>query len=153
LYAARNFQKGFDTVEYTACALLDMAMHSVEDYDDDDFDLGAFEEAELARLGMPQGIILRHRPAHFQHLFSTSSYAAGYYVYLWAEVLDADAFAAFEETGNVFDPETAPVLKNTFTVPAIQWPPMSFSGSSAVGTRALFVCFARRICWKRPLSF
>lgn len=106
LDAARNFQQGFQTVEYTACALLDMALHHrIQEYEN--FDLGAFEDAELSRLGMPQGIVLRHRPAHFQHLFSTNSYAAGYYVYLWAEVLDADAFAAFEETGNIFDPDTA----------------------------------------------
>jgi peptidyl-dipeptidase Dcp len=105
LEAARSFQQGFQTIEYTACALLDMALHQLDNYDD--FDIAQFEEKELARLGMPQGIVMRHRPPHFQHLFSTSMYAAGYYVYLWAEVLDADAFAAFEETGDIFDPETA----------------------------------------------
>jgi peptidyl-dipeptidase Dcp len=105
LKAANEFNQGFATIEYTACALLDMAMHQTEDFDS--FDLKKFEDAELARLGMPQGIIMRHRPTHFQHLFSGSHYAAGYYVYLWAEVLDADAFAAFKETGDVFDKETA----------------------------------------------
>lgn len=105
LKAAKSFNLGFETIEYTACALLDMAMHSLDNYDD--FDMAKFEEKELERLGMPQGIVMRHRPAHFQHLFSTSSYAAGYYVYLWAEVLDADAFAAFRESGDVFSPEIA----------------------------------------------
>lgn len=105
LEAARSFQQGFQTIEYTACALLDMALHQINDFDG--FDMNAFEKSELERLGMPAGIVMRHRPAHFQHLFSTSMYAAGYYVYLWAEVLDADAFAAFEEAGDVFDSETA----------------------------------------------
>lgn len=104
--AARFFQQGFQTVEYTICALLDMGLHQLDNYDDG-FDISAYEKAELERLGMPRGIVMRHRPAHFQHLFSTSSYAAGYYVYQWAEVLDADAFAAFEESGNVFDKDTA----------------------------------------------
>ena len=106
LMKARMFNEGFGTIEYTACALLDMALHQVEEYPDD-FDLAAFEKAELEKLGMPQGIVMRHRPAHFQHLFSTNMYAAGYYVYLWAEVLDADVFAAFTEAGDIFDKDTA----------------------------------------------
>ncbi|GKZ00396.1 hypothetical protein MPSEU_000992600 [Mayamaea pseudoterrestris] len=106
LDAAKAFQQGFQTVEYTVCALIDMALHEMEDYPDD-FDLEAFEKEQLERLGMPKGIVMRHRPAHFQHLFSTNSYAAGYYVYLWADVLVADAFAAFEETGDCFDKATA----------------------------------------------
>jgi peptidyl-dipeptidase Dcp len=107
LKAAESFNQGFGTIEYTICALLDMALHQVENYDEDTFDLVAFEKQELERLGMPQGIVMRHRPAHFMHLFASEMYAAGYYVYLWAEVLDADAYAAFEETGDIFDPATA----------------------------------------------
>eukprot|EP00565_Helicotheca_tamesis_P006089 CAMPEP_0185739820 /NCGR_PEP_ID=MMETSP1171-20130828/36311_1 /TAXON_ID=374046 /ORGANISM="Helicotheca tamensis, Strain CCMP826" /LENGTH=707 /DNA_ID=CAMNT_0028411483 /DNA_START=269 /DNA_END=2392 /DNA_ORIENTATION=+ len=106
IQAAKSFQEGFRTIEYTSCALIDMALHSLSDYPDD-FDMTKFEEEELGRLGMPAGIVMRHRPAHFSHLFSTSAYAAGYYVYLWAEVLDADVYAAFRESGNVFDSETA----------------------------------------------
>jgi len=109
LKAAKSFNQGFETIEYTSCALLDMALHQVKDYTD--FDIAKFEKEELERLGMPKGIIMRHRPAHFQHLFASSHYAAGYYVYLWAEVLDADVFAAFKETGNVFDPEIAKKAK------------------------------------------
>jgi len=105
LKAAQTFNQGFDTIEYTACALVDMALHLTEDFNQ--FDLKSFEDQELARLGMPQGIVMRHRPTHFQHLFSTSGYAAGYFVYLWAEVLDADAFACFKESGDIFDNSTA----------------------------------------------
>jgi peptidyl-dipeptidase Dcp len=106
LKAADNFNNGFETVEYTACALLDMALHLVDDYGED-FDLDKFEREELERLDMPKGIAMRHRPTHFSHLFASNHYAAGYYVYLWAEVLDADAFDAFIESGNIFDPDTA----------------------------------------------
>ncbi|KAL7492832.1 hypothetical protein ACHAWT_007934 [Skeletonema menzelii] len=106
LKAASLFNEGFATVEYTACALLDMAVHSLSEYGED-FDLSAFEKKYLVEIGMPQGIVMRHRPAHFAHLFASSSYASGYYVYQWAQVLDNDVFAAFQETGDVFDAATA----------------------------------------------
>lgn len=103
--AARLFNKGFETVQYTASALVDMAAHALTNYDR--FDVVAFEQAELARLGMPAAIPMMHRLTHFRHLFAGDSYAAGYYVYMWAEVLDADAFDAFLEAGDPFDATTA----------------------------------------------
>ena len=78
LNAAKSFNQGFDTIEYTACALLDMLLHQVDEYGDD-FDISKFEKEQLDRLGMPQGIVMRHRPAHFSHLFASNHYAAGYY--------------------------------------------------------------------------
>ncbi|MFN9479357.1 MAG: M3 family metallopeptidase [Betaproteobacteria bacterium] len=105
LQRAQRFNKGFDTVEYTACALLDMALHARADADG--VDLDAFEAEQLRRIGMPREIVLRHRLPHFGHLFSTDYYAAGYYSYLWAEVLDADGFDAFREAGDIFDRATA----------------------------------------------
>ena len=76
LKAAQLFNEGFATVEYTACALFDMAIHSLSEYDDD-FDVSKFEKDYLEEMGMPQGIVMRHRPAHFAHLFASSGYAAG----------------------------------------------------------------------------
>jgi peptidyl-dipeptidase Dcp len=108
LLAARNFNQGFSTVEYLASAIIDMDLH--EQAPPPSFDVDAAEKATLARIGMPAEIVLRHRPAHFLHLFD-GGYAAGYYSYLWSEVMDADAFRAFEETGDVFNPELAEKLK------------------------------------------
>ena len=71
-----------------------------------------FEAETLSELGMPSAIIMRHRTPHFLHVFSGDGYSAGYYSYLWSEVLDADAFNAFEETGDVFDPATAQRLRD-----------------------------------------
>jgi peptidyl-dipeptidase Dcp len=106
---AEHFNAGFQTVEYTSSALIDMALHTQPSYEN--FDLVAFENAELARLGAPKEIPPRHRVPHFSHVFTGEGYAAGYYVYLWAEVLDADAFDAFVEAGNPFDAATAARLK------------------------------------------
>jgi peptidyl-dipeptidase Dcp len=71
----------------------------------------AFEAAKLAELAMPSEIVMRHRTPHFQHVFSGDGYSAGYYSYMWSEVLDADAFSAFEETGDPFNPELAARLR------------------------------------------
>ncbi|HVV95395.1 MAG TPA: M3 family metallopeptidase [Hyphomicrobiales bacterium] len=102
---ARRFNQGFATAEYVAAALIDLDFHLLQDADG--LDAGAFERAALARIGMPAAITLRHRPTHFAHVFAGEGYAAGYYSYLWSEVLDADGFGAFEEAGDVFDPATA----------------------------------------------
>jgi peptidyl-dipeptidase Dcp len=105
LKAAENFNQGFQTVEYLACALVDMGLHSPA-YDGSE-DPKAFEERMLADIGMPREIAMRHRPPHFLHVFAGSGYAAGYYSYMWSEVLDADAFQAFLDNGDIFDPATA----------------------------------------------
>ncbi|HML09595.1 MAG TPA: M3 family metallopeptidase [Stellaceae bacterium] len=109
LLAARNFNQGFATVEYTACAMLDLELHARKDVAP--VDIACFERDFLARVGMPAEIGLRHRPTHFLHLFDGAGYAAGYYAYMWAEVLDADGYAAFTERGDVFDAELAAKLK------------------------------------------
>ena len=109
LLATRTFNQGFGTVEYTSCALVDLDIHSVTDTKW--LDVTEFERKTLDALHMPAEIVMRHRLPHFQHLFSGGGYAAGYYSYIWSEVLDADAFEAFEEAGNAFDPETAKRLR------------------------------------------
>ena len=109
LIAARTFNQGCATLEYVASALLDLELHertSREGERSDGLDIKAFEKATLARIGMPREIVMRHRPTHFQHIFG-GGYAAAYYSYMWSEVLDADAFAAFEETGDIFDAATS----------------------------------------------
>jgi len=109
LLAARIFNQGFATVEYTASAILDMDLHASAD--PAALDIAAFERETLARIGMPEMIGPRHRLPHFQHLFAGSGYAAGYYSYLWSEVLDADGFEAFKEAGGAFAPDTAARLR------------------------------------------
>jgi peptidyl-dipeptidase Dcp len=102
--AAQTFNQGFAKSEFLASAFLDMDLHT-RAADAPAVDIDAAETACLERIGMPAEIAMRHRPAHFQHI--TGGYAAGYYSYLWSEVLDADAFRAFKETGNAFDAATA----------------------------------------------
>ncbi len=102
---ARNAGQGFETVEFTSSALLDMDYHAAGLGPDGDVD--AFEAGVIEALGMPKEISLRHASTHFLHIFSGDGYAAGYYSYMWSEVLDADGFEAFEEAGDPFDPATA----------------------------------------------
>jgi peptidyl-dipeptidase Dcp len=109
LLAARGFNQGFGTVEYTAAAMIDMALHRHPA--PESLDIENFERDFLQEIGMPAEIGIRHRPAHFQHLFAGGGYAAGYYSYLWSEVLDADGFGAFEEAGDPFDAATAARLQ------------------------------------------
>lgn len=107
--AAKTFNQGFATVEYLASAIVDMAFHEVAD--PSEMDPAAFQKETLEKLGKPRTIGMRHHSPHFLHIFSGDGYAAGYYSYLWSEVLDADAFKAFDETGDVFNPEVAERLK------------------------------------------
>ena len=72
-----------------------------------DLDATAFEKASLERIGMPDAMVMRHRPPHFGHIFSGDGDSAAYYSYLWSEVLDADGFGAFAEAGDIFDPDAA----------------------------------------------
>lgn len=110
LQAARRFGQGYETVRYTASAIVDLEAHALPAGRTPD-DVVAFERDVLERLGAPAAAGMNHRLVHFQHLFSGSWYAAGYYVYLWAEVLDADAFDAFVEAGDPFDAATAERLR------------------------------------------
>ncbi|KFE36738.1 M3 family metallopeptidase [Thioclava atlantica] len=107
LKGAANFDQGFATVEYLASALVDLAFHE-----------GAAPEDPMARqaevlsdIGLPRAIRMRHATPHFAHVFSGDGYSAGYYSYMWSEVMDADAFEAFEAAGDPFDPDAAAKLE------------------------------------------
>jgi peptidyl-dipeptidase Dcp len=103
LLAARNYGQGFATVEFLASALIDMDFHTLPPGSDPK----QAQAETLARIGMPAEIGPRHAASHFTHVFSGDGYAAGYYAYLWSEVLDADGFKAFQEAHDPFDPATA----------------------------------------------
>ena len=111
IIAAENFGQGFKTVEYTASAIVDLEMHVLEN--PQNFDGKAFEAKTLSKIGMPDPIVMRHRTPHFQHVFSGDGYSAGYYSYMWSEVMDADAFEAFLEAGDPFDASTAKRLSDS----------------------------------------
>jgi peptidyl-dipeptidase Dcp len=103
-----TFNQGFATVEYLSAALVDMKLHLAGDRK---IDPDAFERETLAQIGMPKEIVMRHRLPHFLHIFSSDSYSAGYYSYLWSDVLTADAFGAFTEGKGPYDRAVAERLR------------------------------------------
>jgi peptidyl-dipeptidase Dcp len=127
MLAASTFDAGFRTVEFTSSALVDMAYHSQKEAPADP---QKFEAETLKKLGMPSAIVMRHRTPHFGHVFSGDGYSAGYYSYMWSEVLDADAFSAFEETGDPFNPELAAKLKKNI-----------YSAGGSADPEALYTAF------------
>jgi peptidyl-dipeptidase Dcp len=129
--AARKFNQGFATVEFISSALIDLEFHTQPA--SASRDVRAFEQAELKKIGMPEEIAMRHRPQQFGHIFSGDYYAAGYYSYMWSEVMDADAFGAFEEAGDIFDPATAKRLHDDI-----------YSTGGSVDPEAAYVAFRGR---------
>ncbi|MBN8605517.1 MAG: M3 family metallopeptidase [Caulobacterales bacterium] len=111
---AGTFNQGYATVEYLSSALVDMALHNRPEAITD---VDAFERETLASLNMPDELAMRHRLPQFGHLFSSDAYSAGYYSYLWSEVMDADTWEMFESTGNVFDPTVAAGMRNIILAP------------------------------------
>jgi peptidyl-dipeptidase Dcp len=101
---AQTFNQGFNTVEYLASAIVDMRLHLEGETP---LDMKACEKRYLDELGMPKEIVMRHRIPQFGHVFSGDGYSAGYYSYLWSEVLDHDAYEAFVEEGGPYNPKTA----------------------------------------------
>jgi peptidyl-dipeptidase Dcp len=129
--AARQFNQGFATVEFISSALIDLEFHTQPA--SASRDVRAFERAELKKIGMPEEIAMRHRPQQFGHVFSGDYYAAGYYSYMWSEVMDADAFGAFEEAGDIFDPATAKRLRDDI-----------YSTGGSVDPEAAYIAFRGR---------
>ncbi len=111
--ASKRFNQGYATVEYLSSALVDMALHMTTG----PIDADAFERDTLAALGAPREVVMRHRLPQFLHLFSSDAYSAGYYSYLWSEVMDADTRQAFAEAKDVFDPATAARLRQFILAP------------------------------------
>jgi len=107
LLAAQTFDMGFQTVEYVASAMVDLDFHDGPA----PADPMTAQADTLDRLGVPRAIVMRHATPHFAHVFAGDGYSSGYYSYMWSEVMDADAYEAFEEAGDAFDPETAARLE------------------------------------------
>ena len=126
-------------MRYTASAMADLAVHALTDAEPP-ADLCAWEAELLKQAGLPHGVGVNHRLVHFQHLFAGSSYAAGYYVYLWAEVLDADGYDAFTEAGSPFDPRVAQALQRYI-----------YSSGNSLEPGAAYAAFRGRAATVQPL--
>ncbi|MCE9572304.1 MAG: M3 family metallopeptidase [Deltaproteobacteria bacterium] len=109
-----KFNQGYTTVEYLSSAIVDMELHTLPD---GVIDPATFESDTLARIGAPREVAMRHRLPQFTHLFASDAYSAGYYSYLWSEVMDADTREAFTEAGDVFDPGVAKKLRQFILAP------------------------------------
>ncbi len=112
--AARTFNQGYGTVEYLSAAIVDMELHTIPD---GVIDPATFEKDTLAKIGAPREVAMRHRLPQFNHLFTSDDYSAGYYSYLWSDVMAADTIAAFDESGDVFDPTVAAKMKKYILAP------------------------------------
>ena len=111
---SRTFNQGYGTVEYLSAAIVDMELHTIAD---GTVDPATFEKDTLAKIGAPKEVAMRHRLPQFNHLFTSDEYSAGYYSYLWSDVMAADAWAAFVESGDVFDPTVAGKMKQYILAP------------------------------------
>ena len=129
--AARKFGQSFATVEFVSSALVDLEFHTQPA--SASRDVRAFEKSELQKIGMPEEIAMRHRPTQFGHIFTGDHYASSYYSYMWSEVMDADAFGAFEEAGDIFDPATARRLHDDI-----------YSTGGSVDPEAAYIAFRGR---------
>ncbi len=112
--AAATFNQGYATVSYLSSAIVDMDLHTQAV---PPTDIAAFEKESLARIGMPKEIVMRHRLPQFNHLFTSDAYSAGYYSYLWSETMDADTWAYFEESGDVFNADIASRFRSIMLAP------------------------------------
>jgi peptidyl-dipeptidase Dcp len=112
--ASSKFNQGYGTVEYLSSAIVDMELHIRPD---GVIDADKFESQTLERIGAPREVVMRHRLPQFNHLFTSDSYSAGYYSYLWSEVMDADTREAFAEAGDVFHKETADKMRKFILAP------------------------------------